>query len=49
MKEFPDRNPGPKNTPVNFMARSTYEPFQKHIPYTEDAFERKEDMRKLDY
>lgn len=49
MKEFPDRNPGPKNTPKGFMTRSTYEPFQKSFTYTEDAFERKEDMRKLDY
>ena len=31
------------------MARSTYEPFQKKIQYVEDAYERKEDMRKLDY
>ena len=29
--------------------RSTYEPFQKNMNYIEDAFERKEDMRKLDY
>ena len=31
------------------MARSTYEPFQKKQKYVEDAYERKEDMRKLDY
>lgn len=31
------------------MARSTYEAFQKKTLYTEDAYERKEDMRKLDY
>jgi len=49
MKEFNDHHPGPKNMPVNFMARSTYEPFQKKLIYTEDAYERKEDMRKLDY
>lgn len=49
MKEFADRKAGPKNSPKNFMTRSTYEPFQKSIQYTEDAYERKEDMRKLDY
>ena len=49
MKEYDEHQPGPKNQPVNFMARSTYEPFQKGFAYTEDAFERKEDMRKLDY
>jgi hypothetical protein len=49
MKEFNEHHAGPKNTPLNFMARSTYEPFQKKLMYTEDAYERKEDMRKLDY
>lgn len=49
LKEFADHHPGPLHTPVNFMARSTYEAFQKKNMYTEDAFERKEDMRKLDY
>ena len=49
MKEFNEHHAGPKNTPFNFMARSTYEPFQKKLMYTEDAYERKEDMRKLDY
>ena len=49
MKEYDNHHPGPKNAPVNFMSRSTYEPFQKGFAYTEDAYERKEDMRKLDY
>jgi len=49
MKEFADRTYGPKNTPINFNARSTSENFQKAYQYTEDAYERKEDMRKLDY
>jgi len=31
------------------MARSTSESFQKKFKYTEDAYERKEDHRKLDY
>jgi hypothetical protein len=31
------------------MSRSTYDAFQKKFVYTEDAYERKEDMRKLDY
>lgn len=49
MKEFNEHKPGAKDTPKNFMTRSTYEPFQKSMVYTEDAYERKEDMRKLDY
>ena len=49
MKEFDEHIPGPKKTQANFMARSTYEPFQKSMLYVEDAYERKEDMRKLEY
>lgn len=49
MKEFDEHKPGPKNTPIGFNARSTSENFQKKIQYVEDAYERKEDMRKLDY
>ena len=49
MQDFDIHNPGPRNIPINFMARSTSDSFQKKLLYTEDAFERKEDMRKLDY
>ena len=49
MKEFDIPSKGLKNTPINFMARSTSESFQKKFKYTEDAYERKEDHRKLDY
>ena len=49
MKEFNIKQAGPRNTPINFMSRSTYDSFQKKLTYTEDAYERKEDMRKLDY
>jgi len=49
MKEYDEHKPGPKNTPVGFNARSTSENFQKKYQYAEDAYERKEDMRKLDY
>ena len=47
MKEFDIPQKGLKNTPINFMARSTSDSFQKKLKYTEDAFERKEDHRKL--
>ena len=50
MKEFNCHVAGtPDQSLTNFLARSTYEPFQKKQQYTEDAYERKEDMRKLDY
>lgn len=49
MKEYNEHKPGPQNIPINFLARSTAEGFQKKYQYTEDAYERKEDMRKLDY
>jgi len=49
LKEFNEHKPGPSNTPIGFMARSTREGFQKSYNYVEDAYERKEDMRKLDY
>ena len=49
MKEFDIYQKGPKNVPINFMARSTSDSFQKKFKYTEDAYERKEDHRKLDY
>ena len=53
MKEYDEHRPGPRNAPTNFLTRSTYELFQKKtvggVTYTEDAYERKEDMRKLDY
>ena len=49
MKEYDVAQKGLRNTPINFMARSTSECFQKKFKYTEDAYERKEDHRKLDY
>ena len=49
MKEYDEHFAGPKGTPIGFNARSTSENFQKKQQYVEDAFERKEDMRKLDY
>lgn len=50
IKEFNCHVAGtPDSSLKNFLARSTYEPFQKKNMYTEDAYERKEDMRKLDY
>ena len=49
MKEYDIPQKGLKNTPINFMARSTSDSFQKKFKYTEDAYERKEDHRKLDY
>lgn len=49
LKEYDDPNPGPRKIPVNFKSRKTSESFQKKVVYTEDAYERKEDMRKLDY
>ena len=48
-KEFDDHKAGPRNIPINFMARSTADAFRKKNIYSEDAYERKEDMRKLDY
>ena len=49
MKEFDEKRKGPRNMPIGVNARSTSETFQKQYQYVEDAFERKEDMRKLDY
>ncbi len=48
-KEYDIHQPGSRKVPVNFLARSTSDSFQKKFMYTEDAYERKEDMRKLDY
>ena len=42
MKEFDIHGKGLKNTPINFMARSTSDSFQKKFKYTEDAYERKD-------
>ena len=49
MKEYDERRKGPRNVPIGMNARSTSENFQKKYEYVEDAYERKEDMRKLDY
>ena len=50
MKEYDDEErKGLKKKSVSFLARNTCEAFQKKIPYLEDPYERKEDMRKLDY
>jgi len=49
MKEFTEHKPGASNVPIGFLSRSTRETFQKGWMYVEDAYERKEDMRKLDY
>lgn len=50
MKEFDEKKKGlNKFTQVSFLARREPETFQKKYPYMEDAYERKEDMRKLDY
>ena len=44
--------PDPRFTPEpkkNFLTRFTYETFQKKIPYTEDLYENKEELIKMDY
>lgn len=44
--------PAPRATPEpkkNFLTRFTYETFQKKIPYTEDLYENKEELIKMDY
>lgn len=44
--------PPPRPNPVrekNFLTRFTMETFQKKIPYTEDLYENKEELTKLDY
>ena len=44
--------PNPRATPEpkkNFLTRFTYETFQKKIPYTEDLYENKEELIKMDY
>jgi hypothetical protein len=49
MKEFDDKVYGPKKIPVNFLTKAANQTFQNGFDYAEDAYERKEDMRKLDY
>ena len=49
MKEFDHKQPGPKSTFKNCTTSTHTGSFQKMIPYIEDAYERKEDMRRLDY
>lgn len=52
MKEYEEKVKGKgisKLTQASFLARREPETFQKKYSYMEDAFERKEDMRKLDY
>ena len=49
MKDYNNHCPGPKKGKINFLNRTTADPFQKKFEYIEDAYERSEDMRKLDY
>ena len=42
-KDFDDHHPGAKNIPVNFLARSKPELFERSFVYSEDPHERKED------
>jgi hypothetical protein len=49
MKEYEFSTPGPKKIPKQVSSRRTPECFSKKLMYIEDAYERKEDMRKLDY
>ena len=49
MKEYDILLKGRKPQPMNVMGRRTSDNFQKKIHYVEDAYERKEDMRKVDY
>lgn len=48
MKDFDEVTKGKKLVPRGVNVRST-STFQTQYPYVEDAYERKEDMRKLDY
>lgn len=41
-RPMPEKNKG-------YMTRSTYETFQKKIPYTEDLYENKDDKIRADY
>jgi hypothetical protein len=52
--EFLHLHNGPPPRPMpekrkNFLNRFTADPFQKQIPYTEDLYETKDDLRKQDY
>lgn len=49
MKEYDEKIPGQKSVPKNFMTKAANQTFQSGFQYVEDAYERKEDMRKLDY
>jgi len=49
MKEFNHRQAGAKSVAKNCAGSRQPGLFQKVVPYTEDAYERSEDMRKLDY
>ena len=49
MKEYDILLKGRKPQPMNVMGRRTSDNFQKKIHYVEDAYERKEDMKKVDY
>ena len=49
MKEYDHKIFGPKQIPINFMTKAANQTFQSGFNYIEDAYERKEDMRKLDY
>lgn len=49
MKDFDEVKKGAKIVPRGVNVRSTSKLFQQQYQYVEDAYERKEDMRKLDY
>jgi hypothetical protein len=50
MKEYNNRIAGPPEKSFkNMQCRSSSEAFQKVIPYIPDPYERKEEMKKLDY
>ena len=49
MTEYDQPIKGPKKVPTNFMTKAANQTFQSGFQYVEDAYERKEDMRKLDY
>lgn len=50
MKEYDEHHAGPNLNSVRNCSTTKYPgSFQKLIPYIEDAYERKEDMRRLDY
>ena len=52
--EFEHHHNGPHQRPqpekkINFLTRSTMDLFQKSVPYKEDLYENKEDVRRNQY